>query len=1383
MEKKLLDKLAWRGEVEITAECQETGMIRKVRDDNVLVEMLKGLGGSTYNWGHLRMRLWDRRLAKNSLGLCATSTNVREHTSRLSRVFAPLTGRDADDWYVEEIFRFDATGNTEEVNSIYLTHYYTTGIDIVDASIGLDQTFVQGASDLLSIKYRFVLNTSTLTEIEAFQVSAIFKWAFDSTSGYHEKDFMPGYFTPEYRSVSPYLNLEHKSQMGYEYNGGNGPNSSGYTFDVEKSDKVGWYFSGVGYLFTNNVEDPVTGDSGDHAANFNTICSPDNHEAFVNYPLGPLFNHGPEALHCFEDIDNLATGIGYPIISSPSTPSWAMGDDFRVEAQRFNITRTGNVGTARYEIAIEPISSTGLDNNTVVPRTSKYGQHATGIAGVSSSRTDIVDHVSLKNPATHPIGHAISEYNSKYMYHFDLNGNGDIAVCLVNKFNVADVIGFDTMTTPALPSGIGVELDRNYIKRNEVGDIFIPTLDGYAVIRDPLGTPTVEIKTLASIGVTSRIKGIDINGDLIQVVTVDGFAYSLDDGVTWTSYSTPSTIGTAYHVNLIGGDINNPTLVIIMQYNADAEWLDGSTGTLSHICNNVASVSYGDGWFDADAGLYKVVWRESYYSKMMSLILLPGETKDAVYYTSTGQSGSQNINNYFGYYKLIRDRLNNWVMATIQTAVDAEVLLHYADDTRAVAPIQFGNYNTMDSNWYRVNNNCRTHIYDEYDGIVDYHYGKFTVLRDYSHWVDFWAPGDSGSTDKSNENATFGLLPYYSKIHRWDNSANTWKSNWNASTPATSAGSFTGNGDRIGFATDSNIFNGSSSVDISTGLNSTSYAAGISLAVLVTEDITGLGTFATDWREVNDSPTCPVRSVLSIRDTASTKGITLLHRGYDNNVMLLDNTDSSTTVVREVSLGVPATDVETRYILTIDPTGTSVKVYANGAQIGATISLTEALPLNGTLEGSIGSGLFGIHGVPAKVAGFVGELNNILVYSSVMSSSQVTSDATVPDGLLVTSNLVARFLMNADYSEGKVTHGSSEVNLFDLSVRFDDGDLSSDSYVEGDNYFTTKAAYGYVEDNATTRSLTVMGGMTHSLIDECTSPISGTSTIPAADGVIGTHLLPFAGSVRAGFGMGVVPVPSWSSPVDTYTAYPLSGDVVFEFEEATPDASSTVNVITSGYEYSSLGSSHAEYHDLITLAFAASGDVTIEGTIISGTREVNRKWRIAINSSANTYSVGYYNDSNVYVPAITDALSSADMSQINDGYYLRVESSAVDFFSLNNVTGSGTLDRRILRMGDRDTGTGSYSPKFRTGLTNTGARGSLKITINGVEQSIDTETTHSTVRYMTGIYSSAAPSTEPPVGTVRYTPGTGVIEVNSAEIGKSIKVMNVPVDIADVILD
>jgi hypothetical protein len=54
---------------------------------------------------------------------------------------------------------------------------------------------------------------------------------------------------------------------------------------------------------------------------------------------------------------------------------------------------------------------------------------------------------------------------------------------------------------------------------------------------------------------------------------------------------------------------------------------------------------------------------------------------------------------------------------------------------------------------------------------------------------------------------------------------------------------------------------------------------------------------------------------------------------------------------------------------------------------------------------------------------------------------------------------------------------------------------------------------------------------------------------------------------------------------------------------------------------------------------------------------------------------------------------------------------------------------------------------------------------------------------MTGIYSSAAPSTEPPVGTVRYTPGTGVIEVNSAEIGKSIKVMNVPVDIADVILD
>lgn len=1383
MEKSILDKVSLRGEIVITAECQETGMIRTHDDHNVLVEMLSEFGASSYDWSNMSMKLSAKRLAKNVTGMPFVDINERSQTTRLSKVVSPRVGRDLDDWYIEEIFRFDATGVAEEINSIFLTGYNNSVSVPVVASIGLNNTFNQGPTDLLSIKYRFILNTTSLTEMEAFQVTASFDWALNGAAGYNGKEFIPGYYTPNFRKASPYFNAEYSDRVDGGYNGSSAPGKTGITFNVDKPDHVGWHIAGVALMLSTDNDDLLTGTSGTRAINFNTICSPSKHAAFVNYPLGPLFNHGPTALHNFEDIDNLAAGIGYPVIGSIPEPTWAIGDLFKLEAQRFNITKSGNVGTARYEIALEPISPTGMSASTVAPRSCKFGQFAAVPHGGTVYRTDIVDSPVLMNPVTHPIGRAVSDYNSQYMIHSDMR-NGDQAICLVNILNKEDVYGWDTLTTPALPSGSGVDLEHGMIKRNEQGDLFYLTTDGYAVIRNPLGTPTVEVKALASIGLPDPLVGIDVTGIFIQVVSEYGMAYSLDNGVTWTTHVTSLRLATT-PTNLIGGDIDNPALVIPFYFNEPAVWLDAANDTVVPLTSNTSDVSFGDGWFDPVAKVFRVCWRSDYANNQISVILKPGEVKAAVTYRGAGMAASQSTSEYLGSFRMMRDRLGNWVMTTIMQLNSHEVLMHFDDGTYATAPIQDGAHIDYGTNWYKCNTSCRTHVYDEYDGIVDYHYGKFAINNGYSDHTDFWTPGDAGALDNIVENAAFGLLPYYSKLHRWDNSTNTWKNSWNAPTPATSDGTYVLTADRIGFNTDSNTFNGFSSVDISAALNAGTYTSGISLAMYVTSDDTGLGTFAGDWRSVVGSSVSPVSAVTELKDVATGKSVTLLHRGYDDTVMLLDNTDSGTTTIREVSLGVSPLATASRYVMTIDSTGTNVKVYRNGAQIGGTIVLDEALPLTGTLSGSIGTTLTGANGIASKASGFIGGITNSLIYGKTLTGAEVASDNAVPEGLNVTSSLVARFLLNADYGEGRITHVGVETNLHDLQIRFDDGDLSSDSYVVGDNYFTTKSAYGYVEDNATSRKLTLLSGLTYTFTNECTSPSTGANVIPAIDGMVTDHLMPFSNNGKSGFSIGQSATTlSTISKSPSYTGFGLRGSPIFEFEEGTPDSDGTVHFITSERANTVMSSSGLpEYSDLFTIDFSANGDVTVGGTTVTGTRQVNRRWRVELIESSNSYSVGYYDDSSTYISVLTLEPMTIDMTLNVDGYFMEVPTMSADMFTIMEVRGTGLVNNRLMILGDKTNESVAYSRAFRSGLTDAGSIGSIKIQIAGIDQLIDYEYQSTKVWYMSGISDSQAGSSEPPVGTVRYHASMGLLEVNSSEVGKIITLANVPVDVANVILD
>ena len=110
--------------------------------------------------------------------------------------------------------------------------------------------------------------------------------------------------------------------------------------------------------------------------------------------------------------------------------------------------------------------------------------------------------------------------------------------------------------------------------------------------------------------------------------------------------------------------------------------------------------------------------------------------------------------------------------------------------------------------------------------------------------------------------------------------------------------------------------------------------------------------------------------------------------------------------------------------------------------------------MSATYQANIGSRNWCDLGLVNHGSNFKGVIENIQIFNRAWSTADMSTDSATPLGLINNTNLVVRYMMTHDYQEGRVTSAVSESTPYGVNISFGDGDLSSDSYVQSDNYVT-----------------------------------------------------------------------------------------------------------------------------------------------------------------------------------------------------------------------------------------------------------------------------------------------------------------------------------------
>lgn len=1362
-----------KGVIEITATDEETGLVRTVTDQNVCVELLHTLQNNGY-FGYLNMQISSRKFAKNARNYRFRGPGYQEQDSTNSQVISDPYNLHLNDWYAEKTFVFNAAGVDRDINSILLTMTDFTTSHSVDASIALDNTFVQGASELLSIKYRFIVNTSSLTEMEALKLgfhlyvtASYYNWASISHGGY-------------VRGLCEYMGENTADETFYyneitEQEADSGNTTSYYRTGVdmgwEKTEENGRYVAGYGYIsrflypgstdFYINVPFKVP-----------QLLSKDNHAGIPNYPMGPLFNHSEDAVSRFEDVNNLASGLGYPIISCVDEPTFEM-DGFDLETQRFNITKSGNSGTARFDISLDPISSSGLISNGTAPRHSFIGIYGLADNGVSlsSTKTGAPDHASLADPDTHPMSKPILEYNSEWVICMDVS-DSKTALVLLNTLDHSRVIGFDSLTTPPLPTGNTRNGHRVTITRNFDGDIFYLVDDGYVVIRDPLGTPSIESKSLATLGAASTLSRISVQGDLIQLSAAGEFIYSVDAGVTWTVLAC-SNIPTDSYCRMVGGDITNPTKVIVGSNTVDLSWFDASTNTLA----SITGVDIWDlnAYFDETTGYYYVASRPESNSRYYIFAAKWGNVTPTItnYYSTTTYSTSYTNQSPV---RLVKLKSGGFGILTYTGIEDGTLQLWTPDGVSARVPVNASLTRSVSREIYYLTTpvNFIGDIYDDYDGLSTSHFGKSqSYYRTYNstpYRLTYFTPKDNSEMD--------ALRSVYSKTYRWDSDNSEWKKGWNKVASATS-GSSVSVAERIGFSTDSNLFSHGSRLDVTDAVNEGTYNTnGFSFLVNATEESKVTSTIPADWTGNYSSQNNPLACVFELSEPSSGKSIALMHCGYTNQLSVIDYTDTGTDVHAETTLGVTPGTSTVRYCLTLNAAGTTVSVYMNGALQGSAITLSAPFPVTGTLECSVGTRTYGLGRIKSYCSPFTGALENILVYEKELSAAEALTDSGTPLGTTVSGDLVVQYSMTEDYLEGKLTSTSDQTCINDVAIRFPDGDLSADSYVSGDDYFSVKATRGMVKDNATTVNFGCSFALTHQVINECTSPHTGLDTFTAGTPSVTDLPLVFQQGSSQAYQGHHVGAPSSLNDYSHGNGAGLTGDVSFEWDDYCPTG---YGFIYLGDRTTAKGSSSSSNYSL-RLTYNTNS-VTLTGSgiseVISHTREINDRWKLSVDETLDTMTL-YWWDGSAWVQKNVNTMTYSTQNASTGPKYIVVQpDSTARPLMTGNMTGTGAWMGNVMYIGDKTTGTGAYSKSFRGIVSDSIPLGMMQVTLDGVVQTMVNKTTvHGSASTTISNDGARTPDidVEPPIGSYFLYTDLGMLVFNTAEVGKTVAVSNVTID-------
>lgn len=1382
-----LDTLNARGVIEITATDQVTGAVRTVSDTNVVIDMTYHLANA-YTWGNqFGMRVSPVKTVKNALNVRRFEPGTL-YDSRLDLSVASAIGRHVEDWYIEETFRFNATGSSSDINTIYMglsTSVTSSQISVLSL-ISLDSTFVQGPSELLSIKYRFIINTTNLSEYAAYHLCWKLRatqlgdgpgGSSDVTAIYMEPDVTERVLNLDAGDTAEDLVPVTATDISMVLN---------YT----KTNDVGRIFSGIG-MTGSIIGDELSVSGAYHRIqSLKSIVTPESHAMIPNYPMGPLFNHNKSAVGAFEEITALGTGLGYPIVSALNTDSYSMAN-FKVEGHRFRITKGGNSGIARFEFIIEPVSPAGVSTTGSIPRP-HYTINWTDPGFRDSLVTmGLPSNAALKNPETHPLSDITFGYNSEWFIGTHYN-NGNFALALINSLDQSKVVGFDSMTTPAIPPMLSGNVTQHNIRRNAAGDIYVLAATEYFIIRDPLGvSPYIESRLASVLAVTSDIRLAEFTGTMVQILTNDEFIYSLDDGLTWTRHALVGAALNGVRLSWITGDTNNPTHMLLAGTSLALSWYDASTGIFVKPFSNYSSqVDELVGRVDPVTGIYSICYKQESTASIFTSWLKFGESE-----TYTGvYSPASRINtssDQIGYAKEMKTRLGGKVTVFVGVTANAGVMFATPDGITCDAPaIYAGGLNSTTLVSYHTVNRFDSHYYDELDGVDPSHFSKLSILRTYSRYVNYFHPESHAGHESLQTSPLWTLDALYQKTYRWDVVASEWKRGWNANSPATADGTSSADALRFGFETDSNRFNAGSRLDISSAVNSATYNVnGMTICLTAQEETKNVGTIPADWSTVCTPSENPLGCLFEIVEVSTGKAFALMHCGYSNTVSLIDNTDIGAAVHSEVSLGAtPATSLA-RYMVAVNAAGTSVDVYLNGVQYGSTVTLAVAFPMSATYEVNVGCRYFGLRRQQNYGSGFKGALTNLLIYSDSLDSAAAIADAAAPQGLANSSDLVVRYEMNADYQEGRVTSTSDITCLNDVSIRFPDGDLSANSYDEGDDYLSYKSRYGFIKDNATTVDYGYAYSLTFTSCDEITSQIDGTNVIPASDTVVTDVPIRFHGDYRPANKSHNNGYPAFTitTGLSAINQIPWDGDVEFTFVDQFPGKFgmpiylADITGHTGNYTLPTSSQYAFKFDTTATgVTFNASGGAVQD---VALTRTAGDIYKIIWNRTTDILQLSRW-DGSAFVQIGTDVDTST--ASYTGDIFIRIPIAAGSYWLWGKFVGTYSHPAGLMHIGDRDTATGGYSHSNKGMVWTTAALSAMRVYVDGVEQTIAHRASSS---YGMDAADHALAlgminrSMEPPVGTVWLYGETCGVLLNSLEAGKTVTCVGAPLEDSGAVLD
>ena len=1066
------------------------------------------------------------------------------------------------------------------------------------------------------------------------------------------------------------------------------------------SENIGRVFKTIGYGTTDNfsfdyMDSTFAGLASqiNGSGNRSTVWAPIAPDSFVNKPVQTIHNHSAAATSWGLDVDNLATSQGTLTVDGSS---WT--DSGFPEFYRIDHTLTGQTGISRY--AFRKRHTLGLNGNEYSPQQLQSQIHQ--LWEMKAAAPDgilyqtVVDGHGLKQR------YKIAEYDETTFMNWDYTG---VTLCNINS---SVVVNFDSTTTPALPV-----TDVRQLAADSAGNLWVACgATGLYRISDPFGSPVVTKMTVAT---NTIVAGGEDNAYAVAVGFGGDVFALVNNGLISTANPTAATpLFSTETFTFTGISDANWSRVIYMRIDADhpdfqlglaanltdildtvtVVWWDNTAGP--GITGPVQSGATGENLGDLTGGLFECSARGGYWTRVG-----PNYTGDHIQNLTWGTATVTDIG---------ADTYGRGRPAFFYDYYDTPYTIAGGNDAPSVYSHRDKKYSFQPADPFWQPSSSRRGFGPSLQtgrgkGFMMECANQQSVtgtMASTAHPNRIWPVCPTNYLDTLNGQHSPLEEIVWDRYH-WNGAA--WELNY--FSDALDTGGHAGGpypGSRENFDTEDHTFTGRSMIDVSSA-----FATGNFLA-------TAVATFAfklvpeaklSDATDSNESAQERPRTLLDVSDATQQFQI-VWDSSIQGSIQIVED-GSATTII-----STPANSSTYRLIVTMS--GTSVKVYLGGVQVGSTVTLSTAFDWSNAasdLKAFVGCEVYAWEQLqrhtPWQNNFYRGVMENVQIWNSEWDAADVTSDfgdidGTIAGGTEPAVNQVARFLLTQSLAtlETKLTHVGAEALLEGLTIAFANG-VAPTAFVATD-YHTFGVVDGILKDNATdfTQQFSIYfmptdlefstfkNGSGTSLIENATTAVvdevacwENVNFAPAdttlQDDTNENSNTQHMYSIPGQLSQDIAQTDSHTSAFGAITVQHISADGYFEAGPPTNDEKSTFGLS------STFGTTHSSALINFGIRLKSNGSVDIAeaNVVVSAdiaTYVVGDIFRIRRIGSAITY---YKNGGLIFTSGTTSAGDIHGRVHINEeGYGLR------------DAKITYTRPALIMSIGDPVAFSGVYDPDF-----------------------------------------------------------------------------------------